>query len=200
MTHCDVLGECSNGDDDDHDGNKNITKGSSSRILTVIYYLGFVDISNHDATDAIEYEESFGGELKILSPDMSKSALIEPAIGNLLIFNSKVSRHSVQPLGSSQNSRHRLAITLWYSSYEDDFLNQKKLTYIDVPPLISPSYDDEAIFVSIPSLNDADIWNTIKSIYLNASCPARVFVGLCAQYSDSLWSKLYDEEVRGCEL
>ena len=200
MTHCDVLGECSNGDDDDHDGNKTIAKGSSSRILTVIYYLGFVDISNHEATDAIEYEESFGGELKILSPDMSKSALIEPAIGNLLIFNSKVSRHSVQPLGSSQNSRHRLAITLWYSSYEDDFLNQKKLTYIDVPPLISPSYDDEAIFVSIPSLNDADIWNTIKSIYLNASCPARVFVGLCAQYSDSLWSKLYDEEVRGCEL
>lgn len=189
VEHCDVQGSCLNGDEGDDNNNND-----ESRILTIIYYLGYVNLTT---LEVLDYSPSFGGELNVKSPDSSSSTTIKPSIGNLLTFNSCVSRHSVLPLNSTHGF-HRLALTLWYSSPSPSFLKLNSKWYLSAPPLLADKYDDESIFIGIPSFNDNDIINTLKSIYLNATNPNKIYVGLLAQYDD--WGKIYSEFESGYNL
>jgi hypothetical protein len=44
---------------------------------------------------------------------------------------------------------------------------------------------NENIFIAIPSFQEEDLFNTIKSIYDNAENPDNIYVGICNQRTDS---------------
>jgi [Skp1-protein]-hydroxyproline N-acetylglucosaminyltransferase len=169
--HCDLGAECH------HDPSSSIANSKSHRIITAIYYLNEWDWSEED-----------GGCLKIFGKEDDSSHCIIPYGDRLVLFRSDLVEHQVLP----SNNRTRSAITIWL--YGRIVLQEQpqirtniirkgsKMIPLPLPDVQTYQMSHDAIFVSIPAYRDTETIPTILSLFENASCPERIYIGVVFQF------------------
>lgn len=168
--HCDLGPECN------HDPSSFKATSNCHRIITAIYYLNEGDWSEED-----------GGCLKIFGKEDDSSYCIVPYGDRLVLFRSDLVEHQVLP----SNNKARSAITIWL--YGRIILQEKppipaniirkssNMIPLPLPDVQTYQMSHDAIFVSIPAYRDTETIPTILSLFENASCPERIYIGVVFQ-------------------